>query len=130
MEINGKKIKNENLTELDLIRYQTGAQQLSDLRESGVIKQDADIVAFLYRPDYYDILEDEEGLSLKGVAEFIVAKNRGGELTTVKLKVELAYTRFTSLEDDFQEALDDMPTPFNPIISRPSKLNDDEDILF
>ena len=51
---------------------------LSDLRESGAVEQDADNVMFIYRPEYYDILEDENGQSLKGVAEIILAKNRHG----------------------------------------------------
>src|SRR5690606_25560326 len=58
--------------------------QLSDLRESGAIEQDADIVSFIYRPEYYQIDEDENGNSLKGIAEIIVAKHRNGALDTVK----------------------------------------------
>ena len=57
---------------------------LSDLRYSGAIEQDADIVAFLYRAEYYGMLEDEDGNSLKGVGEFIIAKYRGGALDTIK----------------------------------------------
>lgn len=73
--------------------------QLSDLRESGSLEQDADIVAFLYRPEYYKILEDENGLSLKGVCEFIIAKHRNGETETVKLNWEEKYTRFSDMAD-------------------------------
>jgi replicative DNA helicase len=58
--------------------------QLSDLRESGAIEQDADIVSFIYRPEYYQIMEDEEGNSLKDVSEIIIAKHRNGSLETVK----------------------------------------------
>lgn len=56
---------------------------LSDLRESGAIEQDADMVAFFYRPEYYDILEDEAGNSLKGLGEIIIAKYRNGMTDTV-----------------------------------------------
>lgn len=52
---------------------------LSDLRESGSIEQDADVVIFLFRPAYYDIVEDEQGKSLEGILILIVAKNREGE---------------------------------------------------
>jgi replicative DNA helicase len=51
---------------------------LSDLRESGAIEQDADIVIFLYRGEYYGLLTDEDGMDLKGVAEVIIAKHRNG----------------------------------------------------
>jgi len=60
--------------------------QLSDLRESGAIEQDADIVMFLYRPEYYKFYEDETGTSLRGMAEVIIAKHRNGPLDTIKLK--------------------------------------------
>ena len=59
--------------------------QLSDLRDTGTLEQDADGVMFLYRAEYYDILEDENGESLKGVGEVIVAKQRNGPVDTVKL---------------------------------------------
>jgi replicative DNA helicase len=62
------------------IRGGSKRPQLSDLRESGSLEQDADIVAFLYRPEYYNILEDETGQSLKGKAEILVEKNRNGAL--------------------------------------------------
>src|SRR5436190_12913611 len=59
--------------------------QLSDLRESGAIEQDADMVMFIYRPEYYDLDQDEAGNSTQGVAEIIVAKNRNGALKSVNL---------------------------------------------
>lgn len=59
---------------------------LSDLRESGNIEQDADVVEFLYRPDYYGITEDETGQDIRGQVKEIVAKNRNGGLDTTKLK--------------------------------------------
>ncbi|WP_158859557.1 replicative DNA helicase [Lunatibacter salilacus] len=72
--------------------------QLSDLRESGAIEQDADIVMFLYRPEYYGITEDEEGHSTAGVGEVIIAKHRNGSLENVKLRFIGKYTKFTDLE--------------------------------
>ena len=66
---------------------------LSDLRESGSIEQDADLVMFLYRDEYYN--EDSED---KGVAECIVAKNRHGATDTVKLAWDGEHTRFISRE--------------------------------
>lgn len=102
--------------------------QLSDLRESGQIEQDCDVIGFIYRPEYYQILEDEEGQSLKGQAEIIIAKNRHGALKTAKLKFDGPFTRFSELTDDFE--LDFAHADQNIIITRPSKINDDEDILF
>ena len=107
--------------------------QLSDLRESGSIEQDADIVAFIYRPEYYDILEDEEGMSLKNVAELIVSKHRHGALETVRMRFEAEFARFSDLDDpDFGDLPGDtFGDPQTPnIITRPSKMNDDEDIPF
>ena len=114
------------------VRGGTKRPQLSDLRESGAIEQDADIVSFIYRPEYYQILEDEEGQSLKGVAEIIIAKNRHGALKTIKLKFIDEFARFSNLEDP---NFDDLPgdtfeNPYPNIITRPSKMNDDEDIPF
>lgn len=72
--------------------------QLSDLRESGSIEQDADMVCFLYRPEYYDITELEDGSSSKNYAEFIVAKFRNGSLGAIPIKFIGKYTKFTDLE--------------------------------
>lgn len=68
--------------------------QLSDLRESGSIEQDADIVMFLYRPEYYKITEDEMGNSTTGMGEVIIAKHRNGSLENVKLKFIGKFTKF------------------------------------
>lgn len=73
--------------------------QLSDLRESGAIEQDADMVMFIYRPEYYGLTEDESGMSTQNTAEIIVAKNRNGSLKTVNLKFIGQYTKFADLED-------------------------------
>ena len=73
--------------------------QLSDLRESGAIEQDADMVMFIYRPEYYGMDVDEEGDSTKNTAEIIIAKNRNGSLNTVKLTFTPEYTKFTDLKN-------------------------------
>jgi replicative DNA helicase len=72
--------------------------QLSHLRESGAIEQDADIVMFLYRPEYYKITEDEQGRSLLGVVEVIMAKHRNGSLGSVELQFIGKYTKFADPE--------------------------------
>jgi replicative DNA helicase len=72
--------------------------QLSDLRESGAIEQDADMVMFLYRPEYYDITSNEFGESNKGETHVRIAKHRNGSLETIKLKALLHIQKF--LDDD------------------------------
>ncbi|MEQ8924665.1 MAG: replicative DNA helicase [Fulvivirga sp.] len=72
--------------------------QLSDLRESGSIEQDADMVMFLYRPEYYGITEDENGMPTSGVGEVIIAKHRNGSLENVQLKFIGKYTKFSDLD--------------------------------
>lgn len=74
---------------------------LSDLRESGSIEQDADMVLFLYRPEYYGLTEDEEGRSTLGVGEVIIAKHRHGETGTVPLKFIGKYVKFADLDQDY-----------------------------
>jgi len=76
---------------------------LSDLRESGAIEQDADIVSFIYRPEYYGLTEwdDEERTPCEGQAEFIVAKHRNGGLDNIKLKFIGHLAQFSNLDDDF-----------------------------
>ncbi len=73
--------------------------QLSDLRESGAIEQDADMVMFLYRPDYYDIVENEHGDSTKGETYVKIAKHRNGSLDTIKLKALLHIQKFVEEEN-------------------------------
>jgi replicative DNA helicase len=72
--------------------------QLSDLRESGSIEQDADMVVFLYRPEYYKITEDEMGNPTQGTGEVIIAKHRNGSLETVQLKFIGKFTKFADLD--------------------------------
>lgn len=72
--------------------------QLSDLRESGSIEQDADMVMFIYRPDYYGITQDEAGNSVAGIGELIIAKNRAGSLDTVQLRFIGKYTKYCDLD--------------------------------
>lgn len=71
----------------------TKKPQLSDLRESGAIEQDADIVMFIYRPEYYQIMEDDRGSTI-GMADIIIAKHRSGETGEVRLKFISKFARF------------------------------------
>jgi replicative DNA helicase len=74
---------------------------LSDLRESGSIEQDADKVIFLYRPEYYGIVLDEDGNSNQYLMELILAKNRNGPLRTIKLRHDPQFTSFESFEPEY-----------------------------
>ena len=71
--------------------------QLADLRESGAIEQDADIVAFIHRPEYYGFTDDGEN-SLEGIAEIIIAKHRNGALGEVQLAFKKHFAKFTELD--------------------------------
>lgn len=79
--------------------------QLSDLRESGAIEQDADMVMFLYRPEYYDINTNAEGEDQKGLTEVKIAKHRNGSLDTIRLKALLHIQKFVSWDDDPYNAI-------------------------
>lgn len=81
--------------------------QLSDLRESGAIEQDADMVMFLYRPEYYDITSNELGESNKGETHVRIAKHRNGQLDTIKLKALLHIQKF--VEDDGDDFSNNLP---------------------
>jgi len=74
--------------------------QLSDLRESGAIEQDADMVCFIHRPEYYKIFVDEKGNDLTGKAEIIIAKHRNGATGDVLLSFKKDYARFQNLDED------------------------------
>ena len=76
---------------------------LSDLRESGAIEQDADIVSFIYRPEYYGMTEwdDDDHSPCEGQGEFIVAKHRNGGLDNIRLKFTGHLAQFSDLEESF-----------------------------
>ena len=71
--------------------------QLSDLRESRTIEQDADMICFIHRPEYYRIFQDEKGNDLHGMAEIIVAKNRNGKMGDTLLKFSSQIARFDNI---------------------------------
>jgi len=95
---------------------------LSHLRESGALEQDADMVMFLYRPEYYDILhwgEDYLDANTQGQAEYIVAKNRNGGLIRSRVRFEKEYALFSDLDDfngsnQFPVSQDDFPFSIGP----------------
>ena len=73
--------------------------KLADLRESCAIDQDADIVAFILRPEYYGINQDENGMPTAGMAELIIAKHRNGAVPDVKLRFLKDQARFADIDD-------------------------------
>ena len=81
--------------------------QLSDLRESGAIEQDADMVLFVHRPEYYRIFQDDKGNDLRGIAQIIIAKHRKGGTGDVNLRFQGDFTRFENPEDGFIPPLSD-----------------------
>ncbi|NDW12784.1 replicative DNA helicase [Bacteroides sp. 214] len=92
--------------------------QLSDLRESGAIEQDADMVCFIHRPEYYKIYE-HEGKDLRGMAEIIIAKHRNGAVGDVLLRFKGEYARFQNPDDDLI-----IPLPSEGVMSRASLVNE------
>jgi replicative DNA helicase len=113
---------------------------LSDLRESGSIEQDADMVLFLYRPEYYGLEVDEDNMPTAGVGEVIIAKHRNGETGRVRLKFVGKFVKFTDLDQGMDGSFspanafsgltpsNEFEKPSNFII-RPSKMDqmDDDD---
>ncbi|MDO4819344.1 MAG: replicative DNA helicase [Prevotella sp.] len=97
--------------------------QLSDLRESGAIEQDADMVLFIHRPEYFGIPKDDNGNSTKGKAQIIIAKHRKGATKTVTLRFESEYTSFLNDEQSY------IPQPgegaYHEYGSKMNDLNDD-----
>ena len=82
--------------------------QLSDLRESGAIEQDADMVIFIHRPEYYHIYQDKHGRDLRGKSEIIIAKHRNGAVGDVLLQFKGQYTRFQDPEETIPVPGEDM----------------------
>jgi replicative DNA helicase len=75
--------------------------QLSDLRESGSIEQDADMVMFLYRPEYYKVMEFADGMPSEGLAELIIAKNRAGTTEDIRLQFVGKFTKFCNIGEGY-----------------------------
>jgi replicative DNA helicase len=103
---------------------------LSDLRESGSIEQDADMVLFIYRPEYYKVDEETYGSSTEGIAEISIAKNRNGATKDLKLKFIGRYAKFADLDVNFAPADNFSPSASfdNPMKTKTvmSKMNDDD----
>jgi replicative DNA helicase len=78
---------------------------LSDLRESGAIEQDADMVCFIHRPEYYKLYDDGNGKDLRGLGQIIVAKHRNGATDEIWLRFIGKYTRFQNEDAAFDESL-------------------------
>lgn len=111
--------------------------QLSDLRESGAIEQDADVVMFCYRPEYYNIVEDGDGASLLGLGELIISKHRDGALDNVKCHFHAASTKWSDYEeieeDYFNESINNETNSFLSRIGQVSleeSLGRDNDLPF
>ena len=79
--------------------------QLSDLKESGDMEQDADVVSFLYRPEYYGTTQDDDGRSLVGITELITKKNRHGETGTDLLYMNKSTSSFEMFDEDGQKSI-------------------------
>ena len=92
--------------------------QLSDLRESGAIEHDADMVCFIHRPEYYKIVEDGKGNDLRGMAEIIIAKHRNGATGEILLRFKGEFAKFQNLDDDMV-----IPSPDDPVAIVGSKMN-------
>ena len=94
--------------------------QLADLRESGAIEQDADMVCFIHRPEYYKITDDGQGHDLRGLAEIIIAKHRNGAVGTVYLRFLSNMAKFINLEDDIPVSRE-FTSKMNKDVSTPSQ---------
>jgi len=109
------------------MRHGDKRPQLSDLRESGAIEQDADIVIFIHRPERYGLTEDETGYDTKGMAEIILAKHRNGAVGDVKLRFISEKALFVDIDGDVPSFSDDEMMPadsgydFQPAM--PSRMN-------
>ena len=100
---------------------------LSDLRESGAIEQDADMVIFIYRPEYYKFDTCEDGTPAEGVGEIIIAKHRNGGLEDVKLRFVPHLAKFQDLETsnfEFSEFEVKIPNELQTI-TKQSRMNND-----
>ena len=126
-ELNVPIIALSQLSRATELRGGSKRPQLSDLRESGAIEQDADIVAFIHRPEYYGINQDENGMPTAGMAEIIIAKHRNGAVTDVNLRFLKDQARIVNdvLTDFFKQVgltLMDFKIEFGRLAEDPSQI--------
>ncbi len=98
-ELNVPIIALSQLSRATEMRGGSKRPQLSDLRESGAIEQDADIVAFIHRPEYYGVTQTEDGLPTAGMAEIIMAKHRNGEVCDIPLRFIKEQAKFVDMDN-------------------------------
>ncbi len=94
-------------------RKESKMPQLSDLRESGAIEQDADMVMFIYRPEYYEVMNNEHGESTHGETHIRIAKHRNGSLETIKLRAKLDIQKFE--EWDGESGISGLGSNWKPV---------------
>jgi replicative DNA helicase len=103
--------------------------QLSDLRESGSIEQDADMVMFIYRPEYYRLDTFEDDTPSQGLADIMIQKNRHGATENIRIRFQSQYTRFTDMDFGINT---DSPfagiAPNQSFNTYDSSMNDDFDV--
>jgi len=111
-------------------RKESKMPQLSDLRESGAIEQDADMVMFIYRPEYYETFANENGESTRGETHIKIAKHRNGSLENIKLRALLHIQKFEEWDGDTGSALPPSGGNWKPLSPPPSQGGDDNARLF
>ncbi|MCQ2285735.1 MAG: DnaB-like helicase C-terminal domain-containing protein, partial [Bacteroidales bacterium] len=102
---------------------------LSDLRESGAIEQDADLVSFIYRPEYYKMEKFEDDTPSEGQADIMIEKNRHGAQAWIRVRFEKQYTKFSDVDEiySFDTPASEGITNNEDFATMPSKMNNDED---
>lgn len=111
-------------------RKESKMPQLSDLRESGAIEQDADMVMFIYRPEYYETFANENGESTKGETHIKIAKHRNGSLENIKLRALLHIQKFEEWDGDTGNAFPPGGGNWKPLNPPPSQSGDTNAKLF
>ena len=107
-------------------RKESKEPKLSDLRESGSLEQDADMVMFIYRPEYYGIDSNDNGESTAGETHIKIAKHRNGSLGNIRLRAKLHIQKFVDLDDD-APVVSGLPSNFKPVRSFGEPIKKDED---
>jgi replicative DNA helicase len=125
-ELNTPVIALSQLNRSVELRAGSKRPQLSDLRESGAIEQDADLVIFIHRPEKYDFFEDNDGNSLIGIAEVIIAKHRNGPVGQLQLRFKDEFAKFVEL-DTVQPLTEGYPEAVTYVSKMNRETEEDED---